>query len=269
MPFIDAHCHLDDEQFAHDPSTGSGQALDAVIARATDAGVTAIITAGADAASSRAAVSLAQKYAIVYAAVGIHPHHAESFDDAALAEIRTLAQQRQVVAIGEIGLDFHYADGAPRAAQERCLLAQLDLAEELGKPVVIHDRDAHREIGEIILRRNGKPRGILHCFSGDLAMARQAIALGYYISFAGSVTFQNAPRLQEIARALPLERIVVETDAPYLSPQRGRRNEPANVVHIVTKIAEIRNINPDVVAVATTRNSETLFALRTGNSLSR
>lgn len=270
---IDAHCHLDDEQFTND--------LDAVIVRAAEAGVTAIITAGADVESSRAAVALADKYDIVYAAVGIHPHHAGSLNG--LEEIRTLAQERKVVAIGEIGLDFHYDvanhHGASsnsnvsrsyprddlrspsREMQERNFIAHLDLAEELARPVVIHDRDAHREVLDILKRRKGKPRGMLHCFSGDLELAQQAIDLGYYISFAGPVTFQNARRLQEIARTLPLERIVIETDAPYLSPhpQRGKRNEPANVAQVAAKIAEIKSTEFAQVQTVTAKNCHTLF----------
>ena len=249
---IDAHCHLDDEQIADN--------LDAVVARAADAGVRAIITAGTDAASSRAAVALADQYACVYAVVGIHPEHAATFDSATLQVIRDLAQQRKVVGIGEIGLDFYWAHNPPRPVQERALIAQLDLAAELGKPVVIHDRDAHRELMDILARRSAR-RGILHCFSGDLDMARRAIDLGFYISFAGNVTFKNARLLQDIARALPLERIVIETDSPYLSPLRGKRNEPANVARVATKIAELKNIATSAAKQATTRNSQMLFGL--------
>jgi len=250
---IDAHCHLEDESFAND--------LDAVIARAEEAGAQAIITAGADAASSRAAVALAERYKIVYAVVGIHPHHASSFDDKNFAAVRELTAHRKVIGVGEIGLDFHYADGAPRATQERTFSAQLDLAAELGKPVVIHDRDAHDAVMNILRRRNGKPRGILHCFSGDQAMARAAIDLGYLISFAGNVTFKNAPHLHALAAALPLESIVIETDAPYLSPQRGRRNEPAHLARVAAKIAELRKIEPSAVAQTTTDNCQALFGL--------
>jgi len=147
--------------------------------------------------------------------------------------------------------------------QASALIAQLDLAAELNKPVVIHDRDAHAELMETlrVRLRNGKPRGVLHCFSGDLEMARRAIDLGYFISFAGNVTFKNARQLQEIARALPLERIVIETDAPYLSPRRGERNEPANVALVAAKIAELKNIAPSVVEQTTTHNSQLLFGL--------
>ncbi len=250
---IDAHCHLGDEQFTDD--------LDSVIARAADGGVSTIITAGADVESSRAAIELAEKHRNIYAVVGIHPEHAGSFDGATLTTIRSLARHGKVIGIGEIGLDFYWSQNPPRDIQAGALIAQLDLAKELGKPVVIHDRDAHAELMEILERRKGKLYGILHCFSGDLDMARRAIDLGFYISFAGNVTFKNARQLQEIARALPLERIVVETDSPYLSPLRGMRNEPANVARVAAKIADLKNIATSVVEQATTRNSQMLFGL--------
>lgn len=249
---VDSHCHLDDEQFAND--------LDAVIARAAGAGIQAIITAGADVESSRAAVALADKYDCMHAVVGIHPEHAGTFDSESLKALHDLAQHRKVVGIGEIGLDFYWQNNPPREVQMSALVAQLELAAELGKPVVIHDRDAHVELIEILARRRA-PRGILHCFSGDLEMAQRAIDLGFYISFAGNVTFKNARRLQEIARALPLERIVIETDAPYLSPRRGERNEPANVALVAAKVAELKGIAISEVEETTTRNSQLLFGL--------
>ena len=250
---IDAHCHLDDEQFANE--------LGALLARAADAGVGMVITAGADVASSQAAVALSEKYDAVYAVVGVHPEHSAAFDEAAQKAIRALALHPKVVGIGEIGLDLYWAQNPIRQIQEHALLAQLDLAQELDKPVVIHDRSAHAELMKILRERGGKPQGMLHCFSGDLEMARQAIDLGYYISFAGNVTFKNARPLQEIARALPLERILVETDSPYLSPRRGQRNEPANVTLVAAKIAELKNIETPVVHQATARNSQALFGL--------
>jgi TatD DNase family protein len=252
---IDSHCHLDDEQFA--------DGLDAVIACAKDAGVAAIISAGTDVASSRAALRIAERYESVYAVVGIHPHRAETFNADTLKSIRDLAQHRKVVGIGEIGLDFHYADGAPHEAQEKNFIAHLDLAEELGKPVVIHDRDAHDAVMKILRYRRGKLRGILHCFSGDLAMAERAIELGYLISFAGNVTFHSARQLQEIARTLPLDKIVIETDAPYLAPapHRGKRNEPANVARVADKIAEIKNVSLAAIQETTTHNAEILLGL--------
>ena len=250
---IDAHCHLDDEQFAND--------LDAVIARAADAGVSAIITAGADVSSSRAAVTVAEKCDGVYAVVGVHPEHADVFDGESLNAIRDLAQHRRVIGIGEIGLDFYWQNNPPREMQTSALIAQMDLAQELGKPVVIHDREAHAELMDILVRRGGNPQGVLHCFSGDLEMARRAIDLGYYISFAGNVTFKNALHLQEIARVMPLERIIIETDSPYLSPQRGKRNEPANVALVCSKIAELKDSAISLVAETTTHNIQLLFGL--------
>ena len=250
---IDAHCHLNDEQFNSD--------VDTVISRAHDAGVRIIINAGADLESSRAAVTLAERYKSIYVVVGVHPEHAASFDNNALEAIRELAQHRKVIGIGEIGLDFYWQNNPPRDAQESALKAQLELAEELNKPVVIHDRDAHVEIMNIIAQRNGKPRGMLHCFSGDLAMAQQAIDLGWYISFAGSVTFKNATALQAIARVLPLDRILIETDSPYLSPIRGKRNEPRNVALVAKKIAELKEILVSSVEQTTTDNIAKLFGL--------
>jgi TatD DNase family protein len=253
---IDSHCHLDDSQFAND--------LEETIARARNAGIVAILTAGVNVESSRAAVEIAKTYENVYAVVGIHPHEAQSCNANALQVIRDLAHREKVVGIGEIGLDFHYQDGAPRELQVQALNAQLDLADDLGKPVVIHDRDAHDAILGTIKKRGGKPRGILHCFSGDLAMAREAVELGYLISFSGTVTFQNAGSLRETLRELPLEHVVIETDAPYLSPHpyRGKRNEPTNVARVAEKIAEIKNIPVDTVQETTTRNMELLFSLQ-------
>ncbi len=254
---IDAHCHLGDDAFAGD--------LDAVIERAREAGVEAMVTAGADVASSRAALAIAEKYGPVYAAVGIHPENAAALDDGALATLTALARHPKVVAIGEIGLDFHYADGAPRAVQERTLAAQLDLAQELDLPVVLHDRDAHAELMAILKKRNGRPRGMLHCFSGDAVMAREAVDLGFYISFAGNVTFPNAGRLREIARAVPLEHLLVETDAPYLAPQprRGRRNEPALVAFTAAQLAQVLNLDLSVMQQTIRQNSRALFGWRT------
>jgi len=251
--WIDAHCHLNDEQFADD--------LADVIARAQTAGVRAIITAGTDVASSRASVALAERFAIVYAVVGIHPQHADTWNAETYAAIRDLALQRKVVGIGEIGLDFYWANNPPRAVQEKILVAQLDLAAELGKPVVIHNRNADAALMEILQRRNDKLHGILHCFAGDLAMAHQAIELGFHISFAGNVTFKNATSLQTIAAALPLNRMTLETDAPYLSPVRGQRNEPMNVARIGKKIAELKQSDQSSIANTTTQNSARLFGL--------
>lgn len=251
--WIDVHCHLDDEQLAGD--------LDDVIARAEAARVQAIITAGTNVVSSRVSIALAERYPMVYAVVGIHPQYADTWNAETHAAIRDLAVHRKVVGIGEIGLDFYWSNNPPRAVQEKVLIAQLDLAAELGKPVVIHNRNADAALMEILRRCKGKPRGILHCFAGNLAMARQAIELGFYISLAGNVTFKNAAALQTIAAALPLDRMTLETDAPYLSPARGQRNEPANVARIGEKLANLKSSDQSSIANATTRNSLALFGL--------
>jgi TatD DNase family protein len=262
MNLIDTHAHLDFGKFDTD--------REAVIERAQAVGVVAIVNVGADLESSRAAVRLAQEYDMVYAAVGMHPHDAKKLDGAALAELRELAQQPKVVAVGEIGLDF-YRDLSPREVQRRAFQAQLAWAAKLGKPVVIHDRDAHDEVMAILADWAAGLKnpllagrlGVLHTFSGDLAMAEQAIDLGCYISISGPVTYQNARQLPDIVRALPLERLLVETDCPFLAPHphRGKRNEPAYVRLVAERLAEIKDIPFDTLAKATTANAYRLFGL--------
>ncbi|MEA3460062.1 MAG: TatD family hydrolase [Chloroflexota bacterium] len=253
MELIDTHVHLDFPQFEGD--------REEVIERALAAGVWRIINVGTDLASSRRAVALAEAHPQIYAAVGVHPHDAKTLTDKALTELRELARHPRVVAIGEIGLDF-YRDLSPRDIQREALEQQLALAQELGKPVVIHDREAHAEVMEILRRRQGL-RGVLHCFSGSLEMAREAIELGFHISVAGPVTFENARRLLEIVRQLPLERLLIETDCPYLAPHphRGRRNEPAYVRLVAQRIATLKEVPLETVAHTTTDNARALFGL--------
>jgi TatD DNase family protein len=259
---IDSHAHLDFAKFDRDRS--------AVVERARAAGVAVMINVGADLASSRRAVELAAEYEGIYAAVGMHPHDASKLDGAALAELRELARRPKVVAVGEIGLDF-YRDLSPRDQQRRAFLAQLAWAAKLGKPVIIHDRDAHDEIMAILeswaagLRTSplAGHLGVLHTFSGDLAMAERAMALGFYISISGPVTYHNAGQLPDIVRALPLDRILVETDCPFLTPQphRGQRNEPAYVRLVAERIAALKGMSLPELAAATTANAERLFRL--------
>ncbi len=263
MTLIDSHAHLDFAKF--DPDRA------AVIERAQAAGVEVIVNVGADLPSSRAAVQLADQFDGVYAAVGMHPHDAKKLDGAALAELRELAQYPKVVAVGEIGLDF-YRDLSPRETQRRAFHAQLAWAARLGKPVVIHDRDAHDEIMTILsvwasgLKNSNLAGrvGVLHTFSGDLAMAEQAIELGFYISVSGPVTYKNARQLPDIVRALPLDRLLVETDCPFLAPHphRGKRNEPAYVRLVAERIAELRGMALADVAAATTANAQRLFRFK-------
>jgi TatD DNase family protein len=251
---IDTHAHLEMEAFDED--------RDAVLGRAAAAGLTAIITVGTTLPDCEKAVALARRYPPVFAAVGIHPHEVKRIDPAAYDALRHLAGEKKVVAIGEIGLDFFY-DNSPRDTQLKCFAEQLDLAEELGLPVIIHDRDAHAETLDLIRPRKGRLQGVLHCFSGDAAMARECVSLGFHLSVAGPVTYPKADRLREVAREIPAERLLIETDAPYLAPQphRGKRNEPAYVVETARRLAEIRGVPAGELERFTAANARRLFGI--------
>jgi len=263
---IDTHAHLDLPQFDGDRT--------AVVERAQAAGVALIVNAGANVESSRRAVALAAHYPEVYAGVGVHPHDAKQVDGEALATLRELARQPKVVAVGEIGLDF-YRNLSPQDLQRRAFQAQLAWAAKLGKPVIVHDREAHAEVlkaltgwvaslvGSSLVER----AGVLHSFSGDLLMAKRAIDLGFYISISGPVTYQNARRLAEIVQALPLDRLLIETDCPYLTPHphRGKRNEPAYVRLVAEEVAKIKGLTLNEVAATTTANARRLFELEVGD----
>jgi TatD DNase family protein len=252
---VDTHAHL------HDPAFDADRP--AVLARARAAGVGRILTIGTDVATSEAALALARAEPDVHAAVGIHPHDAATADAAALARLAALARDARVVAIGEIGLDY-YRDLAPRPVQRAALAAQLQLARAAGKPVLLHCREAHADLLELLAAAGpGAAGGILHCFSGDLAVARRGLDLGLLISIAGPVTYPNARRLAEVVRAVPLERLVIETDCPYLPPQpwRGQRNEPAYLPVTAARVAELLGAPPAMVAAATTANAARLLGL--------
>jgi TatD DNase family protein len=240
---------------------------DLVLERAAEAGLTAVIAVGTTLADCRKAVALAGRHPLLYAAVGIHPHEAKGIDAGTYDALRLLARRDKVVAVGEIGLDFHY-DHSPREVQLRRFVEQLDLAEELDLPVIIHDREAHAETLEILRSRNGRPRGVFHCFSGDLAMARECLDMGFHLSVAGPVTYPKADQLRDVAREIPLERLLIETDAPYLAPQthRGRRNEPAYVVETAGRLAEIRGLTVGELKRATSANARRLFRIGGGEN---
>jgi len=254
---FDSHCHLTAEQFDPDRDT--------VIQRAFDAGVTRILTLGTDVASSRAALDLAERYEGIYAAVGIHP---EAINQAKLSDleiIQTLAAHPKVVAIGEIGLDYYW-DKTNAALQQTYFEQQLALAAALHLPVAIHDRDAHEKILETLRGpQSSAPslRGVLHAFSGDARMAQEAFGLGYLVSFGGPVTFVNNKTTPALVQALPLEKMLIETDSPYLTPhpQRGKRNEPSNVNLIAAKLAALKAVSIAQVTAQTTANACALFAL--------
>jgi TatD DNase family protein len=277
VTLVDSHCHLDARQFDAD--------REAVIARAVESGVTRMVNPGVDLPSSRMAVALAlRQHKCIYAAVGIHPHEAKTLDVGALTELRKLAASPKVVAIGEIGLDY-YRDLSPRDVQRRALESQLELAAELGLPVIIHDRDAHDDVSAIlsdwrstlVTRQSPSPAprssgglggspldthpGVLHSYSGDVALAERALAMGFFIGVSGPVTYQNASRLRDVVRVVPVERLLVETDAPYLTPQpqRGTRNEPAYVRFVARAVADVWGLTPDQVAAQTSANARALF----------
>ena len=252
---IDSHAHLDLQDFDHDRNQ--------VIERAIKGGLSRIITVGIDMASSIAALKLAGEYDCVFAAVGYHPHNASECNRQALNKLIETASDPKVVAWGEIGLDF-YRNRSSRDDQMNVFLQQLEIAGKLGLPVIIHDREAHNEILSI-LKKTGKGdgKGVIHCFSGDTNMAMTLIELGYYISISGVVTFKNASLLKEVASNIPIDRLLIETDSPYLAPipKRGKRNEPLFVTYTAKEISRLRGIEPDELAVAVSANTERLFGL--------
>jgi len=255
MLFFDSHAHLDDRKYDLDRHE--------MLMRAVEKGVGYITNVGYDIPSSRRSVALAEKYPFIYAAVGIHPHDASGAGEAVLADLRELAVHPKVVAIGEMGLDY-YRNLSPRNIQQQVFRQQIDLAAETGKPIIVHDRDAHGDVMAILKEEKAAATGgVLHCFSGSPEMATECIKMGFYISIAGPVTFRNARKLYEIAMMVPLERLLVETDAPYLTPEphRGKRNESAYVVHVGERIAELRGLSTEELAMATTENAKRLFRI--------
>ncbi len=250
---IDTHCHLEMDDF--DPDR------DEIIKRAKDVGIEAIITIGSDLESNIKGLKLCVQYDLIYLSMGIHPHDATDFSEDIYLKLREWASQDKVVAIGETGLDYHY-ENSPREIQKDVFRRHLTLAKETGLPIIIHSREAKKDTLEII-REAGVYRGVLHCFSGDLEMAEKAMAMGFYISLAGPVTFKNAKKPKEIAKAIPDDYLLIETDAPYLSPEpfRGKRNEPSYLVQTAKIIAELRNITLEDIARITTLNAKRLFGI--------
>lgn len=253
--FFDSHCHLTAEQFDAD--------REAVIQQAVDAGVTRMLTLATDVGSSRAVIALAERYEGVYAAIGIHPESVRlaAFED--LEIIRELAAHPKVVALGEIGLDYYW-DRTTAEVQQTFFEKQLQLAAELDLPVAIHDREAHDEIMATLREMRGiHVRGVLHAFSGGVEMAQDAFALGLMISLGGPVTFKNNKHAPDLVRAVPLEKILLETDSPYLAPHpyRGKRNEPAHVKLVAERIAELKSVSMAQVATQTTTNAQHLFGV--------
>ncbi|MYE88470.1 TatD family deoxyribonuclease [Candidatus Poribacteria bacterium] len=250
--FIDSHAHIQLDQFDAD--------REAVLERAQEAGVHAILVIGFDIETSRGAITLAEKYNQIYATVGMHPHDAKDLDDETVCMFRDLAVHPKVVALGEMGLDY-YRDLSPRPIQKAAFERQLDLAEELDLPIVIHNRDAYHDILPILQARRDRVRGVMHCFSGDVEIMRQNLALGFHIGIGGPVTYRKSDALQKVAQKVPVDALLVETDCPWLAPQfrRGKRNEPAYVRATAEKIAELRSISLEEIGEITTQNFENLF----------
>ncbi len=252
---VDTHAHLTHERF-------SGE-LCAVLDRAREAGVTQIVNVGFDLPSSREAVALAGRCPGCFAAIGVHPHEARTFDKRAEEDLRQLARDARVVAIGETGLDYHY-EFSPREDQRRAFSALLALCHEAQLPAIIHDRQAHEDTLAVLAEVGVPPRGaVLHCFSGDAHLAEKCVEQGLYIGVTGIVTFRNAEQLRQVVRSIPLERLLVETDCPYLAPApyRGKRNEPAFVRFVVEEVARLRGLDFEEVAHVTAQNARRLFAL--------
>ena len=251
---IDSHAHIDDDRFDAD--------RDEVLSRARATGVDLIVNIGADMASSARSVALAEQYPQVYATVGMHPHDAKDMREQDYQQLVRWAAQPKVVAIGEIGLDYHY-DLSPRPVQQEVFLRQLDIARQTGKPFVVHEREAHADTFEIIRSAAKGLEGVFHCFSGSVETARQYLKLGFYVSIAGPVTFPKSAKTKEVARYVPLDRLLVETDSPYLTPQafRGRRNEPAYVRLVAEEIAALRDLSLEELARATSENACRLFRI--------
>lgn len=253
---IDTHTHLDDARYNDDRET--------VIARACEAGVAAFITIGCDLATSQAGVQLADRHPCVYASIGVHPHEVKHIGDGWYNEFRRLAHNNKVVAYGEIGLDYHYNHSSPKEQRER-FREQIQLARELALPIIIHTREAQEDTIAILKEEKASDvGGVFHCFSGDAWLANDALALGFHLSFSGIVTFQNATMLREIAKTVPLDRLLIETDCPYLTPvpHRGKRNEPAYVAQVAKQLAALHpELSEEDIGRTTSENARRLFKI--------
>ena len=246
---FESHAHFDDERY--DPDR------DELISSLKEKGIEAVVNIGADMKGSRATMEYVDKYDFVYGAVGVHPEYANDVDYTALREF---SRHPKIVAIGEIGLDYHY-EGYNRDEQITAFKKQLELAKEVDLPVIIHSRDATQDTLDIL--KEYKPRGVVHCFSGSAETALEIVKLGMYIGFTGVITFKNAHRAIEALKAVPLDKLLCETDSPYMAPEphRGERNDPSLLCHIIEKMAEVKGVSPQEMANITNNNAKTLFGL--------
>lgn len=252
---VDSHAHYDDEQFDTD--------RDEVFELIQRQGVVRVVNPASNLDSARKCIELSKRHDFLYCAVGIHPHDADEFSEKAIEIIRELASFRKVVAVGEIGLDYHY-NFSPPDVQKQCFAAHIQLALELKLPLIIHDREAHKDTLDIIRSEKGYDAGgVFHCFSGSVELAKEVLDMGFYISLGGAVTFKNAKKPVEVAGYIPIDRLLVETDSPYMAPvpHRGSRNHSGYLNEIIQKISEIRNADFDTIAEATALNANRLFGL--------
>lgn len=258
MQLFDTHCHINDEKFDSDRAE--------VLSRMREAGVEKAVVIGDAVSDGKDVISLTQDPSgILYGAYGLHPHEADSWTEETESRIRSVLSHPRMVALGEIGLDYHY-DLSARETQKSVFARQLEIARDLDKPAVLHIREAHGDAYEImnsLFRKGALPRGIMHCFGGSLESALEYVKMGYYISFSGSLTFKNAPNLVRAARELPMDRLLIETDCPYMSPvpMRGKRNEPAFVLYTCEKLAQIKALSADEVARICFENALKAFRL--------
>ena len=253
---FETHAHYDDEQFEED--------REELLRRLPKENIETVINVGASFAGAKNSFALAHQYPYIYAAVGVHPSNIEDLSEETMEELRTMARDKKTVAIGEIGLDYYWEkDPEKRQLQQQIFIRQLDLARQLHLPVCVHDRDAHGDTLAILKREGKGIRGVMHCFSGSWEMAQELLKLDWYIGVDGPLTFKNAAKLPEIVQKFPLERLLVETDAPYMAPvpMRGKQNEPAYVRFVAEKVAEIKGISMEMVAKQTSQNAEELYGL--------
>lgn len=251
--YFDSHAHYDDPAFEPDRED--------LLNSLPSHNITGVVNTGANIPSSRASIALAERYPFIYAAVGVHPHDVSEMKEADLEELRELCQHKKVVALGEIGLDYHY-DHSPRDIQRLWFAKQLKLAADLQIPAVIHSREAAQDTMDII-KASGIQKGVLHCYSGHLAMALDYIKMGFYIGIGGVISYKNAAKTQEVAANIPLDHLLIETDAPYLSPvpHRGKRNSSKNLTHTVNAIAQARKTTPQSITKATKENACRIFSV--------
>lgn len=254
MRLFDTHCHLNDKAYSED--------FVEVLSRARAAGVEELLVVGCDLASSEEAIKLAEENHGIYAAVGFHPHEAAMVSADDLSRLEKLLTHKKVVALGEIGLDYYY-DHSPREIQRKLFAQQLAIAERMNKPVIIHAREAHADILQVLKDAGKNCRGVMHCYSGSAELTREYLNLNMYIAIGGPVTFTNAKKLPEVIKKIPAKRLLIETDSPYLTPHpfRGQRNEPAYLVRTALRISEILEVNPEEIANLTRTNAYACFEI--------